>query len=167
MYVYTETGKLVDRVLYQDIADRCGKPESISEDGQKIVFRVSDRTKELYVVQIHIDKLEIIRKIDIVQSIKQYIHEYKRIDVNKHNKMLKFWNDYLLDGKDLIKIRFSYCLNDAADLLVRIRLTSELVRIKQKQLQDLEGLLEDSENNNEIENIEEMVQYSFFYYTAG
>jgi hypothetical protein len=33
MYVYSETGRLVDRILYQEIADKCGKPESISEDG--------------------------------------------------------------------------------------------------------------------------------------
>lgn len=80
MYVYTETGKLVDRVLYQNIADKCGKPESISEDGQNIVFRVSERTKELYLVKIHIDRLELVRKIDIVKNITDYIHEFRRID---------------------------------------------------------------------------------------
>ena len=33
MYVYTETGILVDRLLYRDIAESCGKPIDISEDG--------------------------------------------------------------------------------------------------------------------------------------
>lgn len=80
MYVYSETGRLVDRILYNHIADKCGKPEAISEDGQNILFRVSERTKELYLVKIHIDHLELVRKIDIVKSINEYIHEFRRID---------------------------------------------------------------------------------------
>lgn len=127
MYVYSETGRLVDRILYQEIADQCGKPESISEDGQNLVFRISDRTKELYLVRIYIDRLELVRKIDIVQSIKDYIKEFGRIDKDHQKKMARFWHEYLQEGKDLMKIRLSYCLNDAADLLVRVRLSNELV----------------------------------------
>lgn len=76
--------------------------------------------------------------------------------------MSKFWNEYLLSGQDLRKIRFSYCLNDAADLLVRIRLSHEL--INQKRRQTKEFLDQDSEA--EVDD-EELVEYSFYYYSAG
>lgn len=65
-----------------------------------------------------------------------------------------------------MKIRFTYCLNDAADLLVRIRLSSELANIKKKQAKDRAELLEDSDLQDE-DNVDEMVQFSFFYYSAG
>jgi hypothetical protein len=39
IYVYTETGILCERILYDNIADKYGKPESISENGQNFMFR--------------------------------------------------------------------------------------------------------------------------------
>ena len=60
MYVYSETGKLIDRVLYTEIAEKCGKPEAISEDGQSMVFRPHERSPNLYMIRIRIDKLEIV-----------------------------------------------------------------------------------------------------------
>jgi hypothetical protein len=39
MYVYTETGILVDRVSYRDIAEAYGKPIEISENGLILIFR--------------------------------------------------------------------------------------------------------------------------------
>ena len=133
MYVYSETGRLVDRIIYQDIADKCGKPESISEDGQNLIFRISNRTKELYLVKIHIDRLELVRKINIVQSINDYINEYRRIDPDQQKKMLNFWNKFLNSGENIKNLKLTYCLNDAADLLVRIRLTKSMLDQKMKE----------------------------------
>ena len=40
MYVYSETGILVDRVSYKkEIADKYGKPIEISENGLILIFR--------------------------------------------------------------------------------------------------------------------------------
>mmetsp|Transcript_9402 Transcript_9402/g.14361 ORF Transcript_9402/g.14361 Transcript_9402/m.14361 type:complete len:92 (+) Transcript_9402:3671-3946(+) len=42
MYIYTETGILVDRILYREESQRWGKPVCISEDGRNMIFRKSD-----------------------------------------------------------------------------------------------------------------------------
>ena len=38
MYVYTETGILVDRISYREIAEKYGKPVEISENGLILIF---------------------------------------------------------------------------------------------------------------------------------
>ena len=50
IYVYTETGILVERIFYKEIAEKYGKPVGVSEDGQKFVFRKSDTDPMLYMV---------------------------------------------------------------------------------------------------------------------
>ena len=57
MYVYTETGILVDRILYRDLAKQCGKPCGISENGQFMIFRKSDMSPEIHLVQVTITGL--------------------------------------------------------------------------------------------------------------
>ena len=39
MYIYTETGILVDRVEYQDLSKEIGKPIAISENGLILIFK--------------------------------------------------------------------------------------------------------------------------------
>ena len=41
MNVYSETGILIARHVYRELADKIGKPESISENGQFLLFRTS------------------------------------------------------------------------------------------------------------------------------
>ena len=38
MYVYTETGILIDRISYAHIAEKYGKPVEISENGLILIF---------------------------------------------------------------------------------------------------------------------------------
>lgn len=57
MYIYTETGILVDRILYQNIADECGKPVGISENGLNLIFRKSDMSPDIYLVEVSINGL--------------------------------------------------------------------------------------------------------------
>ena len=38
LYVYTDSGILVRRFIYKEMADKIGKPISISEDGQTLLF---------------------------------------------------------------------------------------------------------------------------------
>ena len=61
-----------------------------------------------------------------------------------------------------MKIRLSYCLNDAADLLVRIRLSKDLVMQKLKELKDRFDADSDADIDDEM-----IVNYSFYYYSAG
>ena len=39
MYIYTETGILVDRVDYQELAKEIGKPIALSENGLILIFK--------------------------------------------------------------------------------------------------------------------------------
>ena len=41
IYVYTETGILCERIVYDEIAEKCGKPESCSENGENFLFKKS------------------------------------------------------------------------------------------------------------------------------
>lgn len=58
MYVYTETGILVDRILYRDLADKCGKPDCMSEDAKYYIFRKCRHSIEASLVQITLDGLK-------------------------------------------------------------------------------------------------------------
>lgn len=50
MYIYTETGILVDRVSYIDIADKYGKPIEISENGLILIFRKGQDSSEIHLI---------------------------------------------------------------------------------------------------------------------
>jgi len=163
MYIYTETGKLMDRVLYRDLAEECGKPESISEDGQNLVFRKSERSKEIFLVKVFIDKLVKIKKINICERVETYINQLKLVNRELHFDMNHFWREYLESGKDMRNIRLSYCLNDAADVLVRIKPTKEYAAIRKQKLRDLAQFADDSEDIDH----EDILNCSFFYYIAG
>jgi hypothetical protein len=39
MYIYTETGILIDRIQYKQLANECGKPVTVSDNGLKMIFR--------------------------------------------------------------------------------------------------------------------------------
>ena len=52
LYIYTETGILVERILYRDIAEKCGKPVNISENGKCFIFRKSEQDKNIYLVEV-------------------------------------------------------------------------------------------------------------------
>ena len=73
MYIYTETGILVDRVSYQDLADKYGKPVEISETGLILIFQKSAEHTDIHLIQVHIDKLEWVATIDVKKSIESYL----------------------------------------------------------------------------------------------
>ena len=59
MYFYTENGILVDRILFRDLAEKCGKPDTINVRGyKKLFFRKSFHSIESFLVQINIDRLK-------------------------------------------------------------------------------------------------------------
>lgn len=50
MYVYTESGILIERIKYNSVAEKCGKPIGISENGLNLVFRKSDSSPDICLV---------------------------------------------------------------------------------------------------------------------
>lgn len=50
MYVYTETGILIDRIDYSDIAHEYGKPVEISENGLILIFQKSAESTEIHLI---------------------------------------------------------------------------------------------------------------------
>ena len=65
MYIYTETGILVDRISYADLAQKYGKPVEISENGLILIFRKGIDNPEIHLIMVHINKLEWVTTINI------------------------------------------------------------------------------------------------------
>jgi hypothetical protein len=73
MYIYSETGILVDRVSYADLAHRYGKPVEVSENGLILIFREGHDNPEIHLIMVHIDKLEWVATINIRDRITAYL----------------------------------------------------------------------------------------------
>ena len=78
--------------------------------------------------------------------------------------MLNFWTSVFNKGDNLKDLKLTYCLNDAADLLVRIRLSNKVFNQRMKQLK--EGFDEDDASEQE-HTYEQKLKHSFYYYSAG
>lgn len=50
MYIYTETGILVDQIFYTEIARKYGKPVEISENGLLLIFSRSSEDEEIHLI---------------------------------------------------------------------------------------------------------------------
>lgn len=76
MYVYGENSILVKRFTYEKIAEECGKPYCVSEDGQCLLFQKCDISEVLYLVEMSIDTgLKVKKKIDIKEVLEEYINK--------------------------------------------------------------------------------------------
>ena len=54
LYVYTDSGILVRRFKYNELAKKIGKPICISEDGLNMIFQQSDLSPEIFLVKMSI-----------------------------------------------------------------------------------------------------------------
>jgi len=100
MYIYTETGILIDRVGYEHLAEKYGKPIEISENGLILIFQKGHDSSEIHLIQVHIDKLEWVATIDIKKCLDTYLSMYGE-GVNNHDKdefksMVDFYKSHLL-----------------------------------------------------------------------
>ena len=77
MYVYSETGILVDRVSYKDIAEKYGKPIEISENGLILIFKKGHDSPIIHLVMVHIDKLEWVKTINVKEQLSNYLNSPK------------------------------------------------------------------------------------------
>lgn len=75
MYVYTETGILLDRIKYDEIANKCGRPESISENGSHILFCKCNCSADIHLVDVNVQGLKVTGSINLKKRIEQYISE--------------------------------------------------------------------------------------------
>ena len=57
IYIYTDTGILLSKIPYGDIAAECGKPQELSENAQYFVFRKGDYNVEISIVKLTIEGL--------------------------------------------------------------------------------------------------------------
>ena len=123
MYVYSETGILVDRVSYQhDIADKYGKPIEISENGLILIFRKGHDSPEIHLIIVHIDKLEWVATINIKDKVDAYFDSHQTlIPPNLYEEMTTFYNLYLNKLEEMKNIELTFVLNDDAEILVRIK----------------------------------------------
>ena len=94
MYLYSETGILVDKISYEHIALKYGKPIEISENGLLVLFSKGLEDQEIHLIQIHINRLEHVSSINIKKRIINYFDAMDRSNPERR-PMLEFWNEHL------------------------------------------------------------------------
>jgi hypothetical protein len=73
LYIYVENSILLKRFTYDAIANECGKPVCVSEDGLSFVFQTSELAREIFVVKLSLDGLKVTKRIDLKIALEQYI----------------------------------------------------------------------------------------------
>lgn len=73
IYVYTDTGILVDRIQYKDVAFECGSPQELSENARFFVFRKGDYDPTISLIRLELDGLKVLKSINIKDKILNYI----------------------------------------------------------------------------------------------
>jgi len=121
LYVYTDSGILVRRFKYNELAKKIGKPICISEDGLNMIFQQSDLSPEIFLVKMSILGLQVLKEINIKQSIDKYFS--RMVNDYVHQSTMSFYRDFLGECKkeNYKKISRQFSLNDNADILIRIK----------------------------------------------
>ena len=73
IYIYTDTGILIKRLEYKDLALECGKPQELSENAQYFVFRRGDFNTDISIVKMTIDGLKKISTYNVKKTISEYL----------------------------------------------------------------------------------------------
>ena len=95
MYIYTETGILVDRIQYKDLAKEIGKPIAVSENGLILLFKMGETSKEISVVRVCIDKMEKLKTVNIKREVEKYLEVAHKTSEHKFAQLRYFWQRYL------------------------------------------------------------------------
>ena len=167
MYIYSETGILVERVSYADLAQQYGKPVEVSENGLILIFRKGHDNPEIHLIMVHIDKLEWVATIDVRARITSYLKSQPADKSLKDFKMMQsFYKEQLKELANLREINMEFGLNDDAEILVRLRPRevkdrSKLARVIQESRSDAD---EDSEFAEEQVAAKSVEDCSFFYF---
>jgi len=98
LYVYTDSGILVRRFKYNELAKKIGKPICISEDGLNMIFQLSDLSPEIFLVKMSILGLEVLKCINIKSSLDKYFANMEQ-DSATHKSTLAFYTDFLGECK--------------------------------------------------------------------
>lgn len=80
MYIYTETGKLIDRYVYEREAATWGKPQAMSEDGKFILFRRSEKAFDYDLIEVGIKHFRpVISQLNISHLLANFIKTSRNI----------------------------------------------------------------------------------------
>ena len=126
IYLYTETGLLVERIIYKEQAKEWGKPVTISEDARYILFRPSDFSSILHLVRVEISGLVHVKTVDIRERLGRYIQNTLRKSLNKDiccSLLQFFWKNTIAQMTDMSLVRMITSLNDSGDILTQIKPT--------------------------------------------
>ena len=143
MYVYGENSILVKRFTYDKIAEECGKPYCVSEDGMCLLFQKCDISEVVYLVTLDIDTgLKVKKKIDIKEVIDEYIHllgenAMSVKEKSRYDSIKLYYDKYLGGCKNFKNLQKWFCLNDNLDVLIRIKPKVEFMAKQMKEEKDL------------------------------
>ena len=105
MYVYTETGILIERIKYTELAKECGKPIGVSHNGRNFIFRKTEGDHKIYLVKMNIDGMKVYKTIDMRKSVEEYVQDMKDDKVSKKEEIKSFVNEFLEELKNFKNIR--------------------------------------------------------------
>ena len=166
MYVYGENSILVKRFTYDKIAEECGKPYCVSEDGLSLLFQKCDISEVVYLVELNIDTgLKVKKKIDIKEVIDEYIRQLGENAISdqqksKYDGIKLYYDRYLGSCKNFKNLQKWFCLNDNLDVLIRIKPKAEYMAKQLKEQTDLAELFD----KPEVTDKDTIQDCSLFYF---
>lgn len=75
-------------------------------------------------IQVHIDKLEWVATIDVRKRLDAYLNGsigYNNHDMKEYKEMQDFYKNHLLSLTQMKMVQMTFCLNDDAEILVRLK----------------------------------------------
>ena len=89
--MYTDSGILVRRFVFNDLADKVGKPIFVSRDGQTLLFKMNSSSLEISIVKMSILGLELKKTLNIKTEIDNYLTRIA------NTPALNFYKDFLAE----------------------------------------------------------------------
>ena len=87
--------------MYSHIAEHHGKPESISENGFNLLFTKSKMSKNITMVHMSLEGLQVKTNINFVEKMENYLEKLISEKDPRGAGMEFFWKNYLHKCKDM------------------------------------------------------------------
>ena len=165
MYIYTATGILVDRILYRGLADECGKPVSISENGKYLLFRESEHNPEVHLIEVTLTGLNKIKTVNVGSEINKYVAS---LEESKNTHQIRHFIEVYMDSLNNFKlISVSFSLNDCGDILARMKPTFKHIKHVITQKKNVALFDQDHESDDDDDKKDTYEQSSMFFYMSN
>ena len=69
---------------------------TVSDNGLEMIFRQGEESNEISLVQVDINQLKCVSKINIKLKIQELLDRMKGTKNKRYDQMLKFWNKQLV-----------------------------------------------------------------------